>query len=249
MNTIEFSQRFDTLLNSGKDYTQYGITQGSVIKLNEYEKSLYLTTAQEDIVLGLVSGKNQFGDSFEKNEEVRRYLQPLLFTEELTEQVTTEGGISPYSQFYSLEDLTNEDIWYIVYEQAKIGSKNRVTEVKPKSHNEIHDVLENPFKTNFLRRTFRLDVNDYGDKLVELINSNTIVSYKVRYLKRPNPIVLEDFDVVSINGVKIQTECELHESLHSAILLRAYEIALQAYAVARGMTPPQQGRKENDSNK
>lgn len=110
MNTLEFSQRFDTFLNSNKDYGQYGLTQSNIIKLNEYEKSMFLTTAQEEIVLNLVSGRNQTGDSFEKNEEVRRYLQPLLFTEEISSQVTSEGSISSYSQFFSLEDLTNEDV-------------------------------------------------------------------------------------------------------------------------------------------
>lgn len=247
MNTLEFSQRFDTFLNSNKDYGQYGLTQSNIIKLNEYEKSMFLTTAQEEIVLNLVSGRNQTGDSFEKNEEVRRYLQPLLFTEEISSQVTSEGSISSYSQFFSLEDLTNEDVWKIVYEHAKIGNGNRVTEVKPKSHSEILDTLNNPFKCQFLKRTFRLDVNDYGDKLVELINSYQIKSYTIRYLKRPNPIVLEDFENVSINGVKIKTECELHESLHSTILLRAYEMALQAYAVAHGMVPQQKDQKESNN--
>ena len=43
-----------------------------------------------------------------------------------------------------------------------------------------------------------------NQKIVELINSNEIASYKIRYLKRPCPIILEDFENVTINGIKIQ---------------------------------------------
>lgn len=110
MTTTEFSQRFDILLNSQKDFKTYGVTIGSVLTLNEYEKSLYLTTAQEDIVYGLVSGNNSLGDSFEKNEEVRRFLQSLIKTEILTQQTNSEVSISQYSQFYSLDNISNEDI-------------------------------------------------------------------------------------------------------------------------------------------
>ena len=59
-----------------------------------------------------------------------------------------------------------------------------------------------------------------------------------------NGIMNKFFENVTINGIKIQTECELHESLHSIILLRAYELSLQAYATSRGMLPKQPEQKE-----
>lgn len=247
MNTKEFSQRFDSLLNSQKDYKSYGGTLGHVLTLNEYEKSLYLTTAQEDIVFGLVTGNNSLNQSFDKSEEVRRYLQALIHTESFTEQTNSDVSISQYSQFYSLDNIDNADIWRVVYEEATLVGGVRVTEVKPVPHATLKSILQSPHKSNFLKRTFRLDTNDYGEGLIELINSYEIVSYKVRYLKRPCPIILEDFENVSINGIKIQTECELHESLHSMILLRAYEMSLQAYATSRGMLPKQPEEKEKNS--
>ena len=51
MTTEEFSNEFDTLLNS------YG-ENPSTIELDEYEKSVFLTKAQEEIVIDLYSGKN-----------------------------------------------------------------------------------------------------------------------------------------------------------------------------------------------
>lgn len=89
-------------------------------------------------------------------------------------------------------------------------------------------------------------MNEYGENLVELINPNKIKSYVIRYLKRPSPIILEDFEKVTINGIKIKTECELHESLHPLILQRAYEMSLQAYITSRGMFPTKQEAKQKE---
>ena len=38
MTTREFSQQFNILLNSFKDFKNYGLTIGQIITLNEYEK-------------------------------------------------------------------------------------------------------------------------------------------------------------------------------------------------------------------
>ena len=81
-------------------------------------------------------------------------------------------------------------------------TSNRITEVKPISHSEITKVLNNPFRNNPKRVTLRLDVSDFTDKIVELINPNIISEYFFRYLKKPSPIILEDFEEVSINGIK-----------------------------------------------
>ena len=57
MTTEEFSNEFDTLLNS------YSTTEEptNTIELDEYEKSVFLTKAQEDVVIDMYNGKNIFG--------------------------------------------------------------------------------------------------------------------------------------------------------------------------------------------
>ena len=63
MTTEEFSNEFDTLLNSySNEYS---------INIDEYEKSIFLSHAQEEILLELYNGKNQFEDSFEGTEDFR----------------------------------------------------------------------------------------------------------------------------------------------------------------------------------
>ena len=57
------------------------------------------------------------------------------------------------------------------------------------------------------------------------------VQYKLRYIKKPKPIVLTDLSEseVSIEGVSKETQCELPSELHSEILQRAVELAKAAY--------------------
>lgn len=62
MTTEEFSNEFDTLLNSYSTIEAFGKTPNTV-ELDEYEKSVFLTNAQEEIVIGMYNGKNPFGDS------------------------------------------------------------------------------------------------------------------------------------------------------------------------------------------
>ena len=58
--------------------------------------------------------------------------------------------------------------------------------------------------------------------------------YKIRYVQRPTPIVLEDLpDGLSIDGVSSETECSLNPVLHQDILNKAVELAL----ATRGGTP------------
>ena len=74
MTTEEFSNEFDALLNSYLVTGEFGKVENlSTIKLDEYEKSVFLTRAQEEIIISFYNGKNPFKDSFEKTEEIRRY--------------------------------------------------------------------------------------------------------------------------------------------------------------------------------
>lgn len=81
MTIQEFSNAFDTLLNSYASKALAGdqaSKQGIV--LDEYEKSCFLTLAQEQLVLSYYNGKNTTLESFEKTEEIRRYLSSLVKT-------------------------------------------------------------------------------------------------------------------------------------------------------------------------
>ncbi len=66
MTTEEFSNGFDILINSYSNLEPFGLSQ-SPLSFDEYEKSIFLTKAQEEIAEGLYTGK-AIGDSFEDTE-------------------------------------------------------------------------------------------------------------------------------------------------------------------------------------
>lgn len=228
MRTQDFSRGFDTLLNSFAIPSGFGSTDNpGTIELDEFEKSLLLTKAQEDTVIDLYSGRNITGFSFEQTEELRRYLANLIEEKILSPIETTTGilGIESNSKFFTLP----EDLWFITYESARVSdSRCKDTselEVVPVRQDEYHKVKKNPFRGANDRRALRLDLSE---GVVEIVCKYTVSKYYLRYLRRISPIILADFgNDASINGKSTITESELPESLHQKILERAVQTALQ----------------------
>lgn len=227
MTTEEFSNEFDTLLNSYSTIEAFGKTP-STVELDEYEKSIFLTNAQEEIVVGMYNGKNPFGDSFERTEEIRRYLSTLIKTYTTTDKKVGYTGLSKSSVFFELPD----DLWFITYESVNLkddglGCMNgEDVSVIPITQDEYHRIRKNPFRGTNERRALRLDLSG---KVVEIISKYNVESYLIRYLSRPTPIVLINLaDNMSINGTSVKTECKLNPVVHRAILERAVKLAIMS---------------------
>lgn len=222
MNLKEFSDQFDTLLNSYNDVKDFGDTSSNIsIQLDEYEKSTYLTKAQYDLIIDLYTGRNQIGNSYEQTEELRRYLSNLNSVK-LIEEFTNILGLSPNSVKCSIAD---NNILYITQEQCLLESEdpclnNTWLDTYPILRDEYNNLKNNPFKN---KKVWRVDL---GIDEVELISKYPIKGYKVSYIRKPKPIILEDLYQVSIEGINTASECELNSNLHSIILQRAVETAI-----------------------
>lgn len=225
MTCLEFSNEFDALLNSYSTVPPYGDENKLDITLDEYEKSVFLTKAQEEIVVESYTGKNQFGESFERTEEIRRYLSDLVKTVVLSEKLTSHVGLSKTSMFFKLP----EDVWFITYESATLKDERlgcldgEEATIVPVTQDEYYRISKNPFRGPSKNRAIRLDI---GNRVVEIISDHNIDKYRIRYLSRPEPIVLENLSETSINGVKVRTECKLNPVIHRAILERAVKLAI-----------------------
>lgn len=227
MTIEEFSNEFDTLLNSYATINQFGkVENPATIELDEYEKSVFLTKAQEEIVIDLYSGKNPLGDSFEKTEEVRRYLSDLIKTYTTTDKKVGYVGLSKTSIFFELP----EDLWFITYESAgledsRLGCMDgEEISVIPITQDDYFRIAKNPFRGTNKRRALRLDL---GNRMVEIVSEYNIARYLVRYVARPEPIILTDLpDNLSINQISTKTECKLNPVIHRAILERAVKLAI-----------------------
>lgn len=219
MTNKEFSDGFSTLLNS------FGITPN--ITLDEYEKSTFLTNAQEELIIDIYSGRNVvYGKSFEQTEEIRRYLSNLVETYETSTKVTGKLGLSQDSVFFNIP----QDTWFITYEVAflkdsRLGCLDGIeASVVPLPQDDLYRAKDNPFRGPSKDRVLRLDIKS---NLAELISKYNVDKYLMRYISQPTPIILEDLpDGLSINGVSTESECELNPVVHRAILERAVQLAI-----------------------
>lgn len=217
MTTREFSDSFDVLMNSNN-------LSNASATLDEYEKSVFLTEAQKQIVQGLFDG-SLTGRSFEETENLRRDLDVLIETG-YPKKVGGTIGLSKNSVFYELED----DVWYITYESIDLidgaHCKNSNTvRVIPVRQDEWHKTKDNPFKKPNRRKVVRLDV---AKNMVEIISDYPVDNYLIRYIRKPKPIILVKLeDGLSIDNTREVTECELSDSLHQLILERAVQLAIR----------------------
>ena len=219
MTNKEFSDGFSTLLNS------FGITPN--ITLDEYEKSTFLTNAQEQLIIDIYSGRNIiYGKSFEQTEEIRRYLSNLVETYETSTKVTGKLGLSKDSVFFEIP----QDTWFITYEVAflkdsRLGCLDGIEAiVVPLPQDDLYRAKDNPFRGPSKDRVLRLDIKS---DLAELISKYNVDKYLMRYISQPTPIILVDLpDELSINGVSTESECELNPVVHRAILERAVQLAI-----------------------
>ena len=215
MTNNEFSNEFDVLYQN--------IASNQAPGLDAYEKSVFLTMAQEQIVLELYQ-------KLEQSEEVRKYLSNLIKTDNYV-PVGEQDETLINNNFKSYKVEINNDILFMIYEQCTLSDENncinnKIVSVVPTIHDDLDKVLKNPFKSPNSRKVIRLDF----DNKIELISKYNISNYKVRYLKKPNPIILVSLeDNLSINNGDTEvSNGETNPILHERIVQRAVQLAVQS---------------------
>lgn len=221
MNVQELSNLFDTLLQPYITKDNFG--KQNTLAFDEYEKSIFLTKAQEQIVLELYQ-------ELEQSEEVRKYLSNLIKTDNYA-PVGEQDETLINNNFKSYKVEISNDILFMIYEQCTLSDENncinnKIVSVVPTIHDDLDKVLKNPFKSPNSRKVIRLDF----DNKIELISKYNITNYKVRYLKKPNSIILVALeDNLSINnGDTKVSNGETNPILHERIVQRAVQLAVQS---------------------
>lgn len=236
MNVEQFSNEFDTHVNAyARDFVFGEDISPIDIRVDEYEKSLFLTKAQKELVIDYYSGQNAYSLSFEEKEIMREALDALVKT--ITpEPESTSGHIVSGKQKTSYR--LPADLLYIIFEEVKFSSYisgckgGNTALVVPSTHDEVWHRIQNPFRGPNNRRVLRLNAEN---NLVELISDYPIGSYLLRYVEEPKPIILTDLpDGLSIEGISTKTECALPSILHHKILDVAVRMALQSKSISLG---------------
>lgn len=265
MTISEFSNTFDTLLNSYSTQPQFG-EQASKrdIVLDEYEKSVLLTQAQDIILKSYFDGTlNPQGQGFDDSSRRQMDFSSLIKIAELSPLDPNEADIQTFDDrgiVYKLprkvidgvEVEGTTDVLFILNEKlTQVCTKGEQREeqwrkdfvIVPISYKEYDREMSKPYAQPLKKQAWRLFQNqatgfDINSELIPRFNVKEETSggtvptyknfvYKIRYVKRPQPIVLEDLpNNLEIDGVTTESECELNPIIHMDILNKAVELAI-----------------------
>ena len=219
MDVQELSNLFDTLLQPY--ITKDVLGEQNTLAFDEYEKSIFLTKAQEQIVLELYQ-------ELEQSEENRKYLSNLIKTGNYV-PIGEQDETLINNTFKSYKVEIEDSVLFMIYEQCTLSDdnnciNNKIVSVIPTIHDDLDKVLKNPFKSPNNRKVIRLDF----DNKIELISKYNISNYKIRYLKKPNPIILVKLEDLNIDKKQEVSNGETNPILHERIVQRAVQLAVQS---------------------
>lgn len=123
-------------------------------------------------------------------------------------------------------------LMYAINEMVEVtrNDKKILLQVVPVKFDEYSRLMCKPYKRPLKYQAWRLINNDVVNKADIVVGpSDTLTKYTIRYVRRPNPIIVSDLDGLSIEGKSTATECELDPILHEEILQRAVELAKVAW--------------------
>jgi len=230
MTALGFKENFNLLYNNINSMASPG--------LDDYEISLLLTLAQEELVKNYNDPKsNSKLEGFEGSDKRRVDLKELI-TNYVTDTplVNQSYKLSNNSVIYQIPS----NVFLIKQESVKIEdpcSLGKSTAFKqvgviPKTHDEYNTQINNPFKRPNDKKVWRLDYNssEPGSNIIELISSVPILEYQMRYLKYPKAIIVNNISPnLAINGDFLQQTSELNIEIHSEIVRRAVELSKLSY--------------------
>lgn len=222
MDHVEFSNGFDVLYNN--------IMSNAAPGINEYEKSVLLTKAQDEILKNYINPKgNKYQEGFDGSAKRQIDFSGLISVADCISQ--SGAGFDLKAKVYRMP----KDVFLIINET--LTTNTGVKQVVPISFDEYSRLMSKPYKEPLKYQAWRLVTEGSGNEnvVVEVIphSGETVSKYTIRYVRRPKPIVLVDlaseYGDVSINGVSTISECELNPLIHEEILQRAVELAKIVY--------------------
>lgn len=227
INLSEWSDKFDVYYNN--------ITSNQAAGLNEYEKSVFLTKAQDEIVKNYFTAKskgNTTGMGFDDSAKRQADFSSIMKTA-VCNTTVNECSINPNSVSYEMpSDL------YIAINEVLQTDDGRQLQVLPLRYDEYTRLMSKPFKRPLKNQAWRITSNGSTDsKVVEIVTNmgDIIKTYTIRYVRMLKPIILVSLEGegLSIKGMTEAMNSELDESLHEDTLQRAVELAKAAWVTSQ----------------
>lgn len=268
MTASEFSNQFDLLWNN--------IASNQSAGLNEYEKSVFLTKAQNEIVKNYFNPKsNAKQEGFDSTAKRQADFSMLLKT--YSQRIGAYTADSPFDPRAFVVTFP-KDLFIVINEQVRDETATKLRQVIALQYPEYTKLMSKPYKEPLKFQAWRLITNTQEvtetetgaasdtatstvstSPWVEIVlnhidrkkaeeayetyeedKDNSSWEYVVRYIKKPLPIILENFtdafgEDISIDGYNgsetfYNTKCcELDPYIHEEILQRAVELAKVAW--------------------
>ena len=228
MTLDEFNVEFDIYYNN--------ISSNQAPGLNTYEKSVFLTKGQEEILKNHFNPKgNKYIEGFDDNEKRQADFSAIIVTKALSSGTLPEE--EPQIDERSVLFTAPDNLLFSLNERLLDQDTGVGYNIKPISYQEYSRLMNKPYAMPLKRQAWRLiHTTSDGDILYEVISNapeDNELTYIIRYVRTPKPIILEDlegdYEGLSINGETEASECELNPSLHREILQRAVELAKIAF--------------------
>lgn len=250
MTVQEFSNEFDILYGN--------ITNGQAPALDEYEKSVFLTKAQSEIIKEYFNARVDSTDSGFDGSQKRQYDFSQLIT---TEQLTKVDAKDLPTQFHpnSTSFYFPSDYFLSINEiiESNEGNSRKIFSIIPITYVDYQKVIQKPYPyppKNCVWRIFYATATNATSEEVPIAGiigkCGDNFSYNLRYVKKPSPIVLVSLasDNLSIEGTSEQTNCQLPSQIHQDILERAVTLAKIAYQAGSTSSIVQQQQQQQNYN-
>lgn len=247
MTGTEILQEFNLLYNN--------IDSNAVPGLEPYEISWYLTKAQDELLKNYFNpAGNKYKQGFDGSTKRQIDFSKLI----RVSSALVEAEEPNVFDRRAIQYILPSNILFIIDEELEFTKANHtyVRQVIPLSYDEYTRLMSKPFKEPLRGQAWRLignpDTATDTPTTIEVIpNINDRLSltstkegeeaatmaYKVRYVKKPQPILLDDFSsrglsiegVDGSNGYNLDNPCELDPSIHHELVQRAVELAKAGY--------------------
>lgn len=224
MSVEELDNMFDVLYNN--------ITSNQAPGLNAYEKSVFLTKGQDEILKNYFNPKskgNTTQDGFD--ESAKRQVDFSMLTSVETKSSGFENPLFDTRENTKSVGLPSK-LMFAINEVVEVmrDTKKVILQVIPIKFDEYSRLMCKPYKRPLKYQAWRLTNNNTSNKADIVIGpSDILTKYTIRYVRRPNPIIVSNLDGLTIEGKSTASECELDPILHEEILQRAVELAKVAW--------------------
>lgn len=225
MTAEEMDNMFDVLYNN--------ITSNQAPGLNAYEKSIFLTKAQDEILKNYFNPKskgNNTQEGFDGN--AKRQIDFSMLTTVASTRSSRFSAPLFDTRSNTKSVLLPSDMMMVINEVAEVDRNDErvLLQVVPVKFDEYSRLMSKPYKRPLKYQAWRLINSNTANRADIVIGpSDSMAKYTIRYIRRPKPIIVSDLDGLTIEGDGSQSGCELDPILHEEILQRAVELAKVAW--------------------